>query len=99
MEIVRLVEAKVLLLVEEILKVLEGGTDYLSFESKLKKELDGLGCEILQVVLEGIEQKIHKSEDRKRNWTVVRKNDQKEILTPFGLLRYGRSYYRHKESK
>ncbi|MGI6575351.1 MAG: hypothetical protein ACOX3A_05830 [bacterium] len=58
MEIVRLVEAKVLLLAEDILKVLEGGTDYLSFESKLKKELDGLGCEILQVVLEGIEQKI-----------------------------------------
>jgi hypothetical protein len=99
MEIVRLVEAKVLLLAEDILKVLEGGTDYLSFESKLKKELDGLGCEILQVVLEGIEQKIRKSEDRKRNWTVVRKNDQKEILTLFGLLRYGRSYYRHKESK
>ncbi|MTI96959.1 MAG: ISLre2 family transposase, partial [Firmicutes bacterium] len=29
----------------------------------------------------------------------VRKNDRKEILTPFGLLSYERSYYRHKESK
>ena len=36
---------------------------------------------------------------RKQEWTVVRNNDRKEILTPFGLLSYTRSYYRHKESK
>lgn len=99
MELVRLVESKVLSVVEEILEVLEGGSDYLSFEAKLKKELDGLGCEILKEVMEALDRKFRESDDRKRNWTIVRKNDQKEILTPFGLLVYERTYYRHKEKK
>lgn len=99
MEIVRLVEAKVLSLAEEILKVLEEGSDYLSFEAKLKQELDALGCEILKAVLEEIDQKYRESKERKRSWTIVRKNDQKEILTPFGRLSYERTYYRHKETK
>jgi hypothetical protein len=99
MDVVRLVESKVLSVVEKILEVLEGDSDYSTFEAKLKKELDGLGCEILKEVLEALDRKIRESEDRKRSWAVVRKNDQKEILTPFGPLVYERSYYRHKESK
>lgn len=99
MDVVRFVETKVLLVAEKILEVLEGGSDYLTFETKLKKELDGLGCEILKEVLEALDRKIRESEDRKRSWVVVRKNDQKEILTPFGPLVFKRGYYRHKESK
>ena len=99
MDVVRLVESKFLSVAEKILEVLAGGSDYLTFEAKLKEELDSLGCEILKEVLEALEQKLHESEDRKRNWTVVRRNDRKEILTPFGPLVYRRSYYRHKESK
>jgi hypothetical protein len=99
MDVVRLVESKVLLVAEKILEVLEGGSDYLTFETKLKKELDGLGCEILKEVLEALDRKIRESEARKRSWVVVRKNDQKEILTPFGPLVFKRGYYRHKESK
>src|SRR5690554_1195274 len=99
MEIIRLVETKVLSMVEKILEVLEEGNDYLSFEAELKKELDNLGCEILKTVLEELDEKIHKSKERKREWTVVRRNEQKEILTPFGLLSYKRSYYRHKKTK
>jgi hypothetical protein len=58
MDVVRLVESKVLLVAEKILEVLEGGSDYLTFETKLKKELDGLGCEILKEVLEALDRKI-----------------------------------------
>lgn len=99
MEVVRLVEAKVLLLAEEILKVLENGSDYLTFEVKLKQELDGLGRDLLKTLMEALDEKFRESEERKRNWTIVRKNDPKEILTPFGRLIYQRTYYRNKESK
>ncbi|MGB4616878.1 MAG: ISLre2 family transposase, partial [Dethiobacteria bacterium] len=61
MDIVRLVEVKILSVMEVITRVLEGGTDYLDFERQLKKELDGLGCELLQIVLESLDQKLKTS--------------------------------------
>src|SRR5690554_6155411 len=99
MDLIRLVEEKILSVVNEISKIFEGEIDYLTFEVRLKKELDSLGCDLLQLVLETLEEKIHESEERKRDWKVVRRRDQKAILTPFGQLTYERSYYQHKESK
>jgi len=99
MDVVRLVEEKILSVTEKILEVLEGGSDYLTFEAQLKKELDALGCDLLKTVLEALEQKLHNSEERKLDWHVVRRGDRKEILTPFGLIAFERSYYRNKQSK
>ncbi len=93
MDIVRLVEMKFLSVAEKILKVLDGGVDYLTFETALKKELDDLGCEVLREVLEALERKLFESKERKRNWVVERKNECKSILTPFGNLTFRRSYY------
>lgn len=99
MDLVRLVQGKILSVVEAVANFLEGGVDYLSFEKQLKKELDGLGLDLLQAVLESLDWEFRASKARRKEWTVVRKNDRKELLTPFGLLAYQRSYYRHKESK
>lgn len=99
MDVVRLIEGKVLSVMEEVVEFLEGGIDYRSFEGQLKKKLDKLGCELLQTILEALDQKLRVNEDRKQAWRVVRKNDPKEILTPFGSLVYQRSYFRHKDSK
>lgn len=65
----------------KIFGVLDGKTDYNSFELQLKKELDGLGCDLLKFVLETLEQKIEESEERKLNWKRIRKNDRKAIST------------------
>ena len=73
MDIVRLVEMKFLSVAEKILKVLDGGVDYLTFETALKKELDDLGCEVLREVLEALERKLFESKERKHNWVVERK--------------------------
>src|SRR5690554_4134357 len=99
MDLIRLVEEKILSVVNEMSKIFEGEIDYLTFEVRLKKELDSLGRDLLQLVLETLEEKIHESEERKREWKVVRRRDQKAILTIFGQLIYERSYYQHKESK
>ena len=61
MDIVRLVEMKFLSVAEKILKVFDGGVDYLTFETALKKELDDLGCEVLREVLEALERKLFES--------------------------------------
>lgn len=97
MEIVRLVEEKVLSVTAKVLEVLEGEVSYQDFEMTLKKELDGLGCEVLKVVLEELDREIKTDKARKKEWSVVRKDD-KDLLTPFGKVNYERTYYRHKES-
>lgn len=99
MELVRLVEQKVLSTVEEIVKVLEGEVDYPTFEQQLRNELDALGCDLLKEVFGALEQKLYHSAERKRSWKVVRRNDKKAVLTPFGQLEYERTYYRHKKTK
>lgn len=98
MDIVRLVEQKILSTVEAIVKVLEGEVDYHSFEKLLKQELDRLGCDLLEEVLQALDQEIYSSKARKKNWKVERRNDKKAILTPFGQLEYKRTYYRHKDT-
>ena len=99
MELVRVVEGKVLLVVAKALEVLAGGVSYRSFESILKKELDGLGCEILKLVLEELDRELKADQERKLKWEIVRKDDARNLLTPFGQVTYNRTYYQHKESK
>ena len=99
MEIIRLVEEKVLLVVEEVLKILEGGIDLRTYELALKKELDSLGCDILQVVLESLDKKLREDKERKKQWELVRREDRKTITTLFGQVTYKRTYYQHKKSK
>ena len=50
MDVILLVETKILSVAEKILGFLEGNCDYRTFEAELKKELDNLGCEILKEV-------------------------------------------------
>jgi hypothetical protein len=99
MEIIRLVEEKVLSVTAKVLEVLEGEVSYQSFEMILKEELDGLGCEILKLILEELDCVLKADEARKQEWEVVRKADTKGLLTPFGTVRYSRTYYQHKRSK
>lgn len=99
MEIIRLVEEKVLSVAAKVLEVIEGEVSYQSFEMILKEELDGLGCEILKLILEELDRVVKADEARKQEWEVVRKADAKGLLTPFGTVRYSRTYYQHKRSK
>lgn len=99
MEIVRLVEQKVLSTVETIVKILEEEVEYPTFEKQLKNELDTLGRDLLKEVFEVLEEKLYHSAERKNHWKVVKRKEKKTILTPFGQLEYGRTYYRHKETK
>ena len=99
MDIVRLIDEKVLSVVEKMYGFLGGEVDYQGFEIALKKELDELGCQILKSALEGADCGLRESKERKKEWNLVRKNDLKTLLSPFGQFEYQRSYYRHKLDK
>lgn len=99
MDLVRLVDEKILSVVEKVFKVFGEELDYQSFEAGLKKELDSLGCDILKILLEELDQQLRKDKERKKHWSVVRRNDCKTVTTLFGQLEYERRYYRHKDSK
>src|SRR5690606_22904055 len=99
MDLVRLVEEKILSVVERIFAVLDGKTNYHSFELRLKKELDGLGCDLLEYVIEALKQKVEEDAKQDPNWKRVRKDDRKELLTLFGPIVYHRSYYLYLASR
>ena len=73
MEIVRLVEEKVLSVAAKLIAVLEGQVSYQDFEMILKEELDGLGCEVLKVVLEELDREIKADKARGRKKKTIAK--------------------------
>ena len=99
MDIIRLAEGKSLSVSEKVLNFLGHSCSFPAFLAQLRQELDGFGVDLAKACLESLDQELRDSMTRKQEWTVVRNNDRKEILTPFGLFSYTRSYYRHKESK
>ena len=78
MDIVRLVEES-LSNSTMFLSAIEGGIDYATLERQLKKELDALGCSLLQEGLTAMDEKIYQKKDRKKQWKVIRK--KKAILS------------------
>ena len=52
---------------------------------------------MLKAVIEELDEQIFKSPERNRDWKSVHKEDEKNI-NPFGIVRYQRRYYRHKQT-
>ena len=82
MEIIQLLESKILPFSEKVLEFLADGCSFPEFLTQLKQELDVLGLDIVKTVLETLDEKLRNNPARKREWTVVRKNDAKTLLTP-----------------
>ena len=83
---------------EKIISFLEGGIDYPTFQQELKKELNKLGQNICREVLEAADQYLKENRRERKGWVVQRSSEEKNILTPFGLVTYSRTYYRNKET-
>ncbi|MEW6448998.1 MAG: ISLre2 family transposase [Bacillota bacterium] len=98
MQIVKQIWEKFQRVAELTFEVLENGIDFISFQEKLRRELDGLGQEILREVLEAKDAYLREHREERPGWRVERQNDIKGVLTLFGLVNYKRTYYRHKET-
>ncbi|ACX52280.1 protein of unknown function UPF0236 [Ammonifex degensii KC4] len=98
MQIIKQIWEKFQRVAELTFEVLENGIDFISFQERLRRELDSLGQEILREVLEAKDAYLREHREKRPGWEVVRRNDPKEVLTLFGLVSYKRTYYRHKET-
>ena len=80
---------------EVVYHTLEGGTDFMTFQETLWKDLNQFGKAIIADVLEAKDQYLLDHKEERPGWEVVRRDDPKEILTLFGEMRYQRTYYRN----
>ena len=78
---------------------LEEGVDYQTFQGRLKESLDHLGVDVLKSVIEAADERLRANTAERPGWVVSQRNHEKELLTPFGPMRYRRTYFKHKKSK
>jgi hypothetical protein len=57
-----------------------------------------LGCRISKEVLEAADSYLREHREERVGWEIERRQEPKNLLTPFGQITYRRTYYRHKES-
>jgi hypothetical protein len=84
---------------DELKKLLAGGRDISEYILATKEMLDGIGVKLVAEALEILDQAVKDSKDRKRNWVVKSKGDQKNLVTIFGDVNYRRTYYQNKKTK
>lgn len=68
------------------------------FARTVKESMLQLGCRILAEELQLMDQAIRNSQWRKREWSIVRK-DQTSLLTSVGMVRYEKTLFQNKETE
>jgi len=94
MEIVQHIFNTFLSIAEKVLDACENGVDYYNFQRDLQEEFNRLGCKICSQILEAGDSYLLKNRSERKGWQVERRNESKEILSPFGVVRYQRTYYK-----
>lgn len=73
-------------------------TDISGFIMNTKRMLDEVGKIIVADTLETINEIYRNSKERKRDWTIKEKANEKAYGTIFGEIRYERTYYQNKKT-
>lgn len=77
-------------------KMLMGETNLSAVITSTEKMVLELGTIIVQDLLESTDEEIKKNRERKKEWIVERKDEEKTINTVLGEVKYKRTYYRNK---
>src|SRR5690606_39272000 len=99
MELLQRLRQRYLQFLQVVVDVLEGGTHYRDFEDRLRQELDALGRDIVKWVAEACDERLREEPQARPGWVVARRGDEKQLLTPFGMVSYERTYFRHRARK
>lgn len=91
--------SRFLRITEHVLDALEQGVNYQDLQRKVGEELDGLGRDILRSVIEAADETLRSNRSERSGWVVDQRNHEKELLTPFGPIRYRRTYFKHSATK
>lgn len=68
-------------------------------EDALWQEFNALGQFILGKTAEAIDERLCENAQERRGWVIERRNDVKEVLSPFGPVRFYRTYFQNKATK
>lgn len=77
--------------------LIEEKKDISKFVLEMKKSLDEVGTELVGKALEIVDDVVRESKDRKKEYYIERRNDEKSLLTTFGEVKYKRTYYKNKK--
>lgn len=83
---------------ELVAELADGKCTYSEFQRRLKERLDELGRDVCRSVIEGADQRLREERKEREGWVIARRNDDKEFLSPFGVIRYQRTYFKHRQS-
>ena len=83
---------------ELVLELVDGKLTYTEFQKRLRERLDELGREICQSVIEATDERLREERKEREGWVIARRDDDKEFLSPFGVIHYRRTYFKHKKS-
>lgn len=82
---------------ETIKNFIEQGDDIANLILGLQEDIFKLGRDIVSEVLEGMDEHLRKSGNRKQQWEIIRKDDA-SVLTSFGMVDYSRTYFLSKKT-
>ena len=83
---------------EEVTNYTNDLGDISGFILKIREELDDIGVFLVKNVLEIVDELFRESPDRKCNWTIKSKGDEKTLGTILGEVKYKRTYYKNKKT-
>ena len=87
---------------EETIKNLENvlyGTDKVTaYIENTQCMLNEVGVKLVKNLFDLCEESIRPSKERKKEWHIERRNEEKTYITIFGDVRYQRTYYKNKET-
>lgn len=81
-----------------VVESVERGVDDQELQTRVEEGLSELGRAVLRYAVEGVDERLREQEDERKGWVIAGRGDTKEILTSFGMVRYRRSYFRHKQT-
>ena len=76
--------------------LVNGSKDFSKFIINLKEALDEVGVELTSNSLELLDEIVRESKNRKKEYYIQRRNDEKRIATILGEVSYSRTYYKNK---
>lgn len=94
-ELIQQVWSRFLRVLEVVDEAVSSGS-YQKLEDRLEHELGELGQFVIKSALEAVDERLRETPQERRGWVIERRNDVKEILSPFGPIQYHRTYFRNK---
>ena len=84
--------------VEESVMEIFNGKGMAAFQKSLRNGVNRICCTVQQRVMELIDKELVRDQSLRKGWVVERRNDPKSIVSPFGEVKYERTYFQNKKT-